>query len=252
MPVGYGSGVHGAIVARRARVAPQPTADATWAGASVGSVDTDSGRRTMIERHLRARGLTDSRVLEAMAAVDRRAFVSPSLSDQAYSDRALPLERGQTISQPYVVAAMIDALELRPTDRVLEIGGGSGYAAAVAAQLAAEVVAVERDEGLAADAVDRLAALGYDNVETVVGDGSAGLPDRAPFDAIMVSAACPEVPRPLIEQLAPGGRLVAPVGPRWGQTLVLLRSEDGRLERQELFPVAFVPLVGDHAWGEHH
>ncbi len=183
-----------------------------------------------------------------MESVDRRAFVSTALRDQAYADRALPLERGQTISQPYVVAAMIDALELQPTDRVLEIGGGSGYAAAVAAQLAAEVVAVERDKGLAADATARLAKLGYDNVETVVGDGSAGMPDRAPFDAILVSAACPEVPPPLIEQLAPGGRLVAPVGPRYGQMLVVLRSTDGKLQRRELFPVAFVPLVGEHAW----
>ncbi len=205
----------------------------------------------MIDRHLKGRGLSDPRVLAAMEAVDRRAFVSRSLRSQAYSDRALPLERGQTISQPYVVAAMIDALELGPTDRVLEIGGGSGYAAAVAAQLAAEVVAVERDEGLAAAAADRLAALGYDNVETVVADGSAGLPDRAPFDAILVSAACPEVPPPLIEQLAPGGRLVAPVGPRYGQTLVVLRSSDGKIHRRELFPVAFVPLVGEHAWRKH-
>lgn len=202
----------------------------------------------MIERHLRGRGLTDRRVLAAMEAVDRRAFVSAALGDQAYADRALPLERGQTISQPYVVAAMIDALELSPGDRMLEIGGGSGYAAAVAAQLAAEVVSVERDAGLAADAVERLAALGYDNVETVVADGSAGVPELAPFDAILVSAACPDVPPPLIEQLAPGGRLVAPVGPRYGQMLVIVRSRGGKLHRRELFPVAFVPLVGEHAW----
>ena len=206
-------------------------------------------RREMVERHLAARGIRDPRVLAAMSEVPREAFVPESLAEFAYEDAPLPIEEGQTISQPYIVAAMAEALELSPADRVLEVGAGSGYAAAVLSRLAAEVWAVERHAGLAELARRRLERLGYDNVHVIHGDGTRGLPERAPFDAIVVAAGGPEVPPALLEQLADGGRLVIPVGPTPRlQMLVRVRRRGAALEREELGSVAFVPLVGSGGW----
>lgn len=206
----------------------------------------------MVRRDLAQRGVDDQRVLEAMGSVPREAFVPPGQRRSAYADRALPLRFGQTVSQPYVVAVTLEALRLAPTDRVLEVGAGSGYAAAVASRLATSVVAVERIERLATEAQERLCSLGFDNVTVVWADGAHGHPPGAPYDAVFVSAAAPEVPEALFGQLAAGGRLVAPVG-RAGrdQQLALYEkprsadgSSDGAAHRcAGLLPVAFVPLL---------
>lgn len=198
----------------------------------------------MVERQLRARGIGDERVLAAMAAVPRELFVPPELADSAYVDGALPIGHGQTISQPYVVAAMCELLGLAGSERVLDVGTGSGYAAAVLAELAADVVSIERVPELAAAAREALAAAGYERVEVRVGDGSLGAPDRAPFDAIAVAAASPVLPEALFAQLADGGRIVLPLGTREQQRLVLVvRTPDGPVERAST-PVRFVPLLG--------
>ena len=204
----------------------------------------------MVDEQLVARGIADPRVLEAMRAVPREAFVAEWLQHEAYADRPLPIESGQTISQPYIVALMVEAARLAPGDRALEIGAGSGYAAAVMARLAKEVVAIERHPPLAALAAERLRTLGIDNVEVRCADGSAGCPERAPFDAILVAASGPRVPRALIEQLAPGGRVVMPVGARHEfQRLVRVTRLPGGGEREEtLCGVAFVPLIGEEGW----
>ena len=207
-------------------------------------------RARMVDEQLAARGITDARVLEAMRSVPREAFVAASLKADAYADRPLPIEAGQTISQPYIVALMVEAAQLRPQDRALEIGAGSGYASAVMGRLAKEVVAIERHAVLAGLAAQRLRELGVDNVEVRCADGSEGCPDRAPFDAILVAASGPRVPRVLVEQLAPGGRLVMPVGARHEvQQLVKVTRLAGGGERQEtLCGVAFVPLIGREGW----
>jgi protein-L-isoaspartate(D-aspartate) O-methyltransferase len=185
----------------------------------------------------------DERVLDAIAAVPREAFVAEQLREHAYDNTALPIGRGQTISQPLVVARMSELLRLEPTDRVLDVGTGSGYHAAVLARLAAHVWTIERHRALSAQAAANLTAVGVANVTLLVGDGSRGLPDEAPFDAINVAAAAwPEVPPALERQLAPGGRLVAPVGAS-GQQLVLVERGDGDLTRTALEPVRFVPLI---------
>ena len=212
----------------------------------------DAHRAEMVRRDLAKRGVRDQRVLEAMGSVPREAFVPSAQRRSAYADRALPLGFGQTVSQPYVVAVTLAALRLAAGDRVLEIGAGSGYAAAVASRLAAEVVAAERIERLAAAARERLESLGYDNVTVVWADGAEGHPPGAPYDAVFLSAAAPAVPQALFEQLAPGGRLVAPVG-RAGrdQQLALyekhLRTEGAAVKAAHhgtgLLPVAFVPLL---------
>ncbi len=217
----------------------------------------DARRAEMVRQDLAGRGVRDERVLEAMGSVPREAFVPAGQRRSAYADRALPLRFGQTVSQPYVVAVMLAALRLAPTDRVLEIGAGSGYAAAVASRLAAEVVAVERIESLAADARARLRDLGFDNVTVVWADGAQGHPPGAPYDAIFISAAAPSVPAALFGQLAEGGRLVAPVGATGrDQQLALYEMPapgagafgDGSSglaprRRAGLLPVAFVPLL---------
>ena len=198
----------------------------------------------MVEHQLLRRGIADPLVLSAMGVVPRELFVPPSLRDRAYEDSALPIGHGQTISQPYVVAAMCELLRLRGDERVLDIGTGSGYAAAVLAELAAEVVSIERHPALAEEASDALARAGYANVEVRVGDGSLGAPDRAPFQAIAVAAAAPAVPETLAGQLAEGGRLVLPRGSRSSQRLLLVvRTPAGLVEHASL-PVRFVPLVG--------
>jgi protein-L-isoaspartate(D-aspartate) O-methyltransferase len=206
-------------------------------------------RARMVEHQLIDRGIRDQRLLNAFLEVPREAFVDESVADLAYEDSPLPIGEGQTISQPYVVALMIEALDVRPGDRVLEVGVGSGYAAAILSRLAELVYAIERHPDLAQAARDRLARLGGDNVDVRTGDGTLGLPDAAPFDAILVSAGGPGIPPPLIDQLAPGGRLVIPVGKTREQRLLrITKSADGRPRQQDLGPVTFVPLVGHAGW----
>jgi protein-L-isoaspartate(D-aspartate) O-methyltransferase len=203
----------------------------------------------MVHDDLRGRGVRDPQVLAAMLAVPREEFVPPELDDRAYADRPLPIGHGQTISQPYIVALMTQALKLRPTDRVLEIGAGSGYGAAVLARLASEVYTVERLPELAEAARERLARLGFDNVRVRCGDGTLGWAAHAPYDAISVTAAAPAVPRALLAQLVIGGRLVMPIGGRGGQRLVTItrtRADDCTIA--DLGPVEFVPLIGDEGW----
>jgi protein-L-isoaspartate(D-aspartate) O-methyltransferase len=197
---------------------------------------------------LRRRGIGDQAVLRAMDEVPREHFVTPDYVDAAYADQALPIACGQTISQPYVVAYMTEQLAVKPHHRVLEIGTGSGYQAAILSRLAAKVTTIERYRALADSARARLAALGYDNVEVIVGDGMAGAPDRGPFDRIMVTAAAEEIPRALTDQLAEGGIMILPLGPQVRyQTLVrLTRTKEG-LARDDLIDVRFVPLLPGQA-----
>ena len=204
-------------------------------------------RRAMVAREA-ARGIDDPRVLAALGAVPREAFVPEDRRDEAYADRPLPIGDDQTISQPYIVAAMTQALGLRGDERVLEVGTGSGYQAAILRHLVDRVVSIERFADLAAGARARLDALGLDDVAIHVGDGTLGWPSDAPYDAIVVTAAGPRVPPALVDQLAPGGRLVAPVGPPRRQRLLrLVRTADGVAE-EDLGSVAFVPLVGEQGW----
>ena len=199
----------------------------------------------MLRRHIAARGVRDPRVLGAMGEVPREEFVPPEYARRAYDDGPLPLGRGQTISQPYVVAWMAEALQLAPGDRVLEVGTGSGYAAAVLGRLCEAVYSVERHRFLADAAAERLRVLGYGNVQVRHGDGTEGWSEHAPYDAIVVAAGGPRVPEPLREQLGVGGRLVIPVGAAaGGQTLVReRRGPSGGFTREELGRVRFVPLV---------
>ena len=204
----------------------------------------------MVERQLRRRGISDDRVLAAMARVPRELFVPDRLRVYAYDDGALPIGHRQTISQPFVVATICSLLRLTGAERVLDVGTGSGYQAAVLAELAAQVVTIERIPELAEQARTRLVEAGYTDVEVRVGDGSLGVAERAPFDAIAIAAAAPTVPGALYEQLVDGGRLVVPRGSRWGQELVLVeRTADGPVERTSI-PVRFVPLVGDEGFGD--
>ena len=207
-------------------------------------VDFAAERARMVARQLRARGIADERVLDAMAAVPRERFVDGELTAHAYDDGPLPIGQGQTISQPYIVALMAELAAVGADDRVLEVGSGCGYMAAVLARLAARVVGIERHGGLARRARNHLEALGVDNAVIVEGDGTRGYAPQAPFDAIVVSAAAPRRPDALVAQLAPGGRLVAPVGERFGQVLErVVKRGDGTLDRSEHGMVAFVPLV---------
>jgi protein-L-isoaspartate(D-aspartate) O-methyltransferase len=207
-------------------------------------------RRTMVDHQIAARGVTDTAILDAMRTVPREAFVPADLAAFAYDDRPLPIEAGQTISQPYIVALMIEAAAIRPGDHVLEIGAGSGYAAAVVSRIAARVHAVERHAELADLARARMARLGYRNVVIRAADGTCGWPDQAPFDAILVSAGGPDIPEPLCAQLAIGGRLVMPVGAADWQRLIRVTRQGGNAYREEdLAGVSFVPLVGAHGWG---
>lgn len=203
----------------------------------------DAARARMVETQLIARGIRDAALLDAMGRVAREAFVPAEFAAEAYADGPLPIGAGQTISQPYIVALMIEALALRPGERVLEVGAGCGYAAAVLATMGARIFAIERHAALAETARARLAALGL-AVRLRVGDGHAGWPEAAPFDAILVSAAGSAVPEALKRQLAQGGRLVIPVGPPGGQTLLrLTRRGLERFESRDFGPVSFVPLL---------
>jgi protein-L-isoaspartate(D-aspartate) O-methyltransferase len=202
-------------------------------------------RAFMVESQLRARGISDPRVLDAMLRVPRDEFVPESLRAEAYEDHPLPIGDNQTISQPYVVAVMLQYLQLAPTDTVLEIGAGSGYVTALLAELASHVFSIERHPALAADARAILARLGHANVELVTGDGTLGLRAHAPFDAILVSAAALEVPPALLAQLRDGGRMVIPVGSVDSQQLQFIRMINGQPVTSLRDPVRFVPLIQD-------
>ncbi len=210
----------------------------------------DHKRDVMIREHLRGRGIRDQAVIGAMREVPREAFIDGHLVEQAYDDHPLAIGGGQTISQPYIVAYMTEALELSRSDRVLEIGTGSGYAAAILSKIVTTVYSVERLGGLAQSARERLGRLGYSNIIIHEGDGTLGWPDHAPYDAIVVTAAAPRVPQPLLEQLTPGGRLVAPVGKSSDvQMLVRVRRIGDRdFRTEELCAVRFVPLIGAAGW----
>lgn len=215
-----------------------------------GTTDYAPARERMVKEQLERRGIRDARVLAAMRKIPRHVFVDPSLARQAYEDCPLPIGEGQTISQPYMVAIMTAALGLVGDEKVLEIGTGSGYQTAVLAELADWVYSVERIPSLAERAGNTLARLDYDNISTRVGDGSLGWPEVGPFRAIIVTAGSPTVPRPLVEQLRVGGRLVIPVGPPHAQTLRrVLKKEEG-IEQEELVGCVFVKLVGEHGWDE--
>jgi protein-L-isoaspartate(D-aspartate) O-methyltransferase len=211
-------------------------------------MDPRLARERMVATQIAARGVRDERVLRAMREVPRDAFVPAPLKEDAYEDRPLPIGEGQTISQPYIVAAMTVLLAPGPEDHVLDIGTGSGYQAAILAVLVRSVVSVERHAALAARAVETLASLGLTNVEVIVGDGSAGYPARAPYDRILVAAGAPEVPAELQDQLADGGRLVIPVGPPAFQRLTVVDRRGESLVRTDGEGCVFVPLVGRSGW----
>src|SRR5678815_263376 len=214
-------------------------------------MDTAVQRKVMVDRFIRSRGVRDARVLAAMKTVPREAFLPPELTEFAYEDRPLPIEAGQTISQPFIVALMTEALGLRGGENVLEIGTGSGYAAAVLAKVARWVYTIERHQELADIARDRLAALGYQNVEVKCGDGTRGWPEHAPFQAIVVAAGGPDLPPVLLEQLAIGGRLVMPVGTSRAQDLVrVTRVGETEYRREDLGPVRFCLLYTSDAADE--
>ncbi len=204
--------------------------------------------RLEMVRRLEAQGITDQKVLEVMRRIPRHLFIANALWDQAYADHPVPIDRGQTISQPYIVALMTQALQLEKSDRVLEIGTGSGYQTAILAELAQHVYTIERFPELSEKAQKLLTEAGYTNISFRVGDGTVGWPEEAPFEKIIVTAAAPEVPAALVEQLAERGRLVIPVGGRQLQTLVALTKEGEKLRREELCACSFLPLVGKEGW----
>ncbi|MCL4503524.1 MAG: protein-L-isoaspartate(D-aspartate) O-methyltransferase [Deltaproteobacteria bacterium] len=206
-------------------------------------------RERMVDQQIEARGVADLRVLAAMRKVPRHLFIPSHLWDQAYNDYPLPIGENQTISQPYIVALMTELLEITETDRVLEVGTGSGYQAAILAELAAEVFSIDRVGGLADQARQVLDSLGYTNIKIRVGDGTLGWPEEMPFDAIIVTAGAPKVPRPLTEQLALGGRLVIPVGDVWSQTLTCVRKTREGLKFEYHGGCRFVRLIGKYGWG---
>jgi protein-L-isoaspartate(D-aspartate) O-methyltransferase len=205
-------------------------------------------RRRMVERQLFDRGMENERVLAAFRKVPREAFVSAELAEFAYDDNPLPIGEGQTISQPYVVALMAEAARIGPDARVLEVGAGSGYAAAIFAELGKDVVTIERHGALADKAREALRRLGYSNVTVIEGDGSRGWPERAPYDAILVAAGAPAPPAPLKEQLADGGRLVVPVSVDSHQDLKVITRRGDTFEEESLGGVRFVPLLGEEGW----
>jgi len=206
-------------------------------------------RLRMVEYQIAARGIRDQRVLSAMKEVPRHLFVPSPYDKSAYEDCPLPIGNGQTISQPYIVALMTELLSLKPEDRVLEIGTGCGYQAAVLAALVQQVTTMERIPDVARLARANLAVVSSKNVEVIVGDGTLGYPEKAPYEGIIITAATPSVPQPLIEQLAERGRLVAPVGGRDIQELIRLRKKDGSITEDYHGGVRFVPLIGECGWG---
>jgi protein-L-isoaspartate(D-aspartate) O-methyltransferase len=212
--------------------------------------DFAAEREEMVERQLRRRGISEPDILDAFRAVPREAFISPEQAHLAYGDHPLPIEANQTISQPYIVALMIQAAAIKPGDIVLEVGSGSGYAAAIIGRIAAKVVGIERQHELVEIARERMQRFGYGNVEIVEGDGTRGWTDGAPYDAILAAASGSHVPEPLLAQLAPGGRIVMPIGgPGWVQELVkVTKQDDGVLRQENLGGVRFVPLIGEEGW----
>lgn len=213
--------------------------------------DRQDERLQMVRLQIANRGIDDEYVLEAMRRIPRELFIPPDMREHAYADSALPIAESQTISQPYIVALMTQALRLSPGDKVLEIGTGSGYAAAILGFIVREVYSLERHQPLAERAQKLLDQIGIRNVNVIHADGTQGWPDAAPYDGIVVTAGAPEVPEPLIEQLTAGGHLVLPVGKHTtSQHLLQIHKEpDGSLKRSDLGPVRFVPLVGEHGWG---
>jgi len=205
-------------------------------------------RQRMVKQQIAARGVSDRRVLQAMLTVPRHLFVPEDIRHRAYDDTPLPIGSGQTISQPFMVAWMTELLRVEKDHRVLEIGTGSGYQAAILAELAAEVFSVEKRAELASEAQERLSALGYRNIRIRVGDGTLGWPEEAPFDGIVVTAGAPSVPQPLLEQLAEGGRLVIPIGSSGMQMLTVVEREGNRYRTREEGSCVFVPLVGKFGW----
>jgi len=214
--------------------------------------DFVSEREAMVERQLSRRGISEPAILDAFRAVPREAFIGGEYAHLAYGDHPLPIEAEQTISQPYIVALMIQAAAIKPGDTVLEVGSGSGYAAAVISRIAGRVIGIERQHALVEVARERLRRLGYDNVEIVEGDGTKGWRDAAPYDAILAAASGSHVPQALIGQIAPNGRLVMPIGePGWVQELVkVTRQDDGILKQENLGAVRFVPLIGEEGWSD--
>lgn len=210
-------------------------------------------RERMVQRQIESRGIGDPTVLDAFREVPREEFVDEEHRQFAYDDNPLPIEAGQTISQPYIVALMIEAAAISPSDKVLEVGAGSGYAAAVISRIAKRVVAIERHGELAQIARERMERLGYENVRILQGDGTRGCRDEAPFDAILAAASGSHVPQPLLDQLSPGGRLVMPVGdPGWVQELVkVTKRPDGTTSQENLGGVRFVPLIGEEGWRDN-
>ena len=212
--------------------------------------DFAAEREAMVERQLKRRGITEPEILDAFRAVPREAFIGDKHAHLAYGDHPLPIEAGQTISQPYIVALMIQAAQIKRGDKVLEVGAGSGYAAAVISRIAERVIGIERQHELVGVARERLKRLGYENVEIVEGDGTKGWPAEAPYDAILAAASGSHVPNTLIEQLAPNGTIVMPIGdPGWVQQLVkVTKKHGGSIEQSDLGGVRFVPLIGEEGW----
>ena len=214
--------------------------------------DFSAEREAMVERQIAGRGISEPIILEAFRAVPREQFLSAEYAELAYGDHPLPIEAGQTISQPYIVALMIHAAQIRCGDRVLEVGAGSGYAAAVMSRIASEVIAIERQSDLVEVARERMRGLGYDNVRIVEADGTRGFSADAPYDAVLAAASGSHVPQPWIDQLADGGRIVMPVGEPGGiQKLIkLTKGPGGKLITEDLGGVRFVPLIGEEAWSD--
>ncbi len=204
----------------------------------------------MVDAQLIPRGIEDERVLSAMRKVPRHLFVDDYMQQNAYADMALPIGEEQTISQPYMVAIMTELLELKGNEKVLEIGTGSGYQAAILAELSMEVFTIERKALLAKKAEERFQVLGYNNIRVITGDGTLGLPEESPFDRILITAGSPKIPEPLIEQLANGGIIIAPVGIRFSQQLLIIRKSIEGISEQTHVPCVFVPLIGEHGWSE--
>jgi protein-L-isoaspartate(D-aspartate) O-methyltransferase len=204
----------------------------------------------MVEEQLRRRGIHDQRLLAVMANIPRHSFVSSDYQLAAYEDRPFPIGEGQTISQPYMVAVMTQSLELKGDERVLEIGTGSGYQTAILAEMAKTIFTIERIQELLLRAQKILQELGYENIFFLTGDGTKGWPEKAPFDGIIVTAGAPEIPQTLTSQLAEGGRLVIPVGPRYTQTLYKVTRKRNQFTEEDLTGCVFVPLVGDFGWKE--
>jgi protein-L-isoaspartate(D-aspartate) O-methyltransferase len=207
--------------------------------------DLSRARTRMVDIQIARRGVRDRHVLDAMRRVPRDAFVEPGFEEFAYEDGPLPIGEGQTISQPYIVGRMTELLDLKPSDKVLEIGTGSGYQAAVLSRLVADVYTIEIVKILGEQARRTLDRLGYANIHTRIGDGYKGWPEAAPFDAIIVTAAPPQVPKPLLDQLAVGGKLVVPVGSSWQDLTVYTRQRDGSFHKDTVLPVRFVPMTGE-------